>query len=79
MMNDYDPSTATATDKVFVATMLKTIISDERITQGLASSTADYLVYVIKTMIKNINAEVTLDIIKTMGIHPTEDNDDERF
>lgn len=76
-MENYDPSTATATDKVFVATMLKTIISDERITQGLASSTADYLAYVINTMVKNINAEVTLDIIKTMSIVPMEDNDDE--
>lgn len=77
MMNEYDPSTATATDKVFVATMLKTIISDERITQGLASSTADYLTYVINKMIKNINAEVTLDIIKTLSTYPMEDNDDE--
>lgn len=79
MMNEYDPSTATATDKVFVATMLKTIISDERITQGLASSTANYLTYVIKNMVEKINAEVTLDIIKTMSSYPTEDNDDEQF
>lgn len=77
MMKNYDPSTATATDKVFVATMLKTIISDERITQGLASSTANYLNYVINKMVENINAEVTLDIIKTMSTYPMEDNDDE--
>lgn len=79
MMNDYDPGTATATDKVFVATMLKTIISDERITQGLASSTANYLTYVIKNMVEKINAEVTLDIIKTMSSYPTENNDDDQF
>ena len=76
-MNDYDLNTATVTDKAFVATMLKTITSDERITQGLASSTADYLTYVINTMVKKINAELTLDIIKTMSGSPTEDNDDE--
>ena len=79
MMKNYDPSTATATDKVFVATMLKTIISDERVKKGMPNSVADYLDYIVNKMVENINAEVTLDIIKTMGIHPTEDNDDEQF
>lgn len=78
-MSDYDPSTATATDKVFVATMLKTLISDERVRKGMPNSVADYFDYIVNKMVENINAEVTLDIIKTMGTHPTEDNDDEQF
>lgn len=79
MMKNYDPSAATATDKVFVATMLKTIISDEKVKKGMPNSVADYLDYIVNKMVENINVEVTLDIIKTMGIHPTEDNDDEQF
>ena len=47
MMNNYDPSTATTTDKVFVATMLKSIVSDERLMDGLPDSVFDYLNYTI--------------------------------
>lgn len=78
-MKNYDPSTATATDKVFVATMLKTLISDERVKKGMPNSVADYFYYIVNKTVETINAEVTLDIIKTMNIHPTEDNDDEQF
>lgn len=76
MMNDYDPSTATATDKVFVATMLKTIISDERVTEGMPDSVANYLIYIVTKMVDNISAEITFDLIK-MFTQRGEEEDDE--
>lgn len=66
-MMKYDPSTATTTDKIFVATMLKSIISDKKIIMGFPESVYSYLEYTINTMIDNINAEVTLDVVKSMA------------
>lgn len=76
-MNNYDPSTATATDKVFVATMLKMILEDKRIRKGMPESVANYLEYTLNKIINNINTELTLDVIKTMGDFSKEDNKDE--
>ena len=64
---NYDPNTATTTDKVFVATMLKSVIYDERIKMGTPDSVYDYLKYKIEGVIDGINAEVTLDVIKSMA------------
>lgn len=76
-MNNYDPSTATVTDKVFVATMLKTILDDEKIRKGMPESVANYLEYTLNKVINRINTELTLDVVKTMGDFSKEDNNDE--
>lgn len=76
-MNNYDPSTATVTDKVFVATMLKTILDDEKIRKGMPESVANYLDYTLNKIINRINTEITLDVVKTMGDISKEDNKDE--
>lgn len=77
MMNNYDPSTATVTDKVFVETMLKTILDDEKIRKGMPESVANYLDYTLNKIINRINTEITLDVVKTMGDISKEDNKDE--
>ena len=76
-MNNYDPSTATVTDKVFVATMLKSILDDEKIRKGMPESVANYLDYMLNKIINRINTEITLDVVKTMGDISKEDNKDE--
>ena len=76
-MNNYDPSTATVTDQVFVATLLKTILEDEKIRKGMPESVANYLEYTLNKIINKINTELTLDVIKTMGEFSKEDNKDE--
>lgn len=76
-MNNYDPRTATTTDKVFVATMLKTIISDDKVKKGMPNSVSDYMSYVINKVIDDINSEITLDILKTMAnVNEKEDEDE---
>lgn len=76
-MNNYDPSTATVTDKVFVATMLKTIIDDEKVRKGMPESVSNYLEYTLNKIINRIDTELTLDVVKTMGDFSKEDNKDE--
>ena len=66
-MEKYDPSTATITDKVFVATMLKTTVENETVIKGMPNSVYDYMKYTIDTMVDNINAEITLDMLKNVG------------
>lgn len=66
-MKNYDPTTATITDKIFVATMLKSIINDKNVKVGFPESVYNYLEYTVNTIVDNINAEVTLDVIKNMA------------
>lgn len=66
-MRKYDPSTATITDKVFVATMFKTLLDNEAIIKGMPNSVYDYMRYTIDTVVDNINAEITLDVLKNVG------------
>ena len=72
---NYDPSTATPTDKVFVATMLKSILDDKSIHKGMPNSVYNYLEYTLTGVIDNINAEITLDIMKTLAFKK-DDNDE---
>lgn len=66
-MEKYDPSTTAISDKVFVATMFKTILDDEAIIKGMPNSVYNYMKYTIDTVVDNINAEITLDVLKKCG------------